>query len=61
MLAVTETQNYAETYKRQSFFPEAIDFRAEEPLLEVKRLTKYYKSVHALDDVTFTVRKGEFV
>ena len=30
-------------------------------LLEVKNLTKYYKDVLALSDVSFDIRKGEFV
>jgi phosphonate transport system ATP-binding protein len=31
------------------------------PLLEVRRLVKCYKNVRALDDVSFTVRRGEFI
>lgn len=31
------------------------------PLLEVKNLTKYYKDVLALSDVSFNVNKGEFI
>jgi phosphonate transport system ATP-binding protein len=31
------------------------------PLLEIKHLTKCYKNVRALDDVTFSVSQGEFI
>jgi phosphonate transport system ATP-binding protein len=32
-----------------------------QPLLEIKHLTKCYKTVRAVDNVTFTVKKGEFI
>ncbi|MFN2438583.1 MAG: ATP-binding cassette domain-containing protein, partial [Chitinophagaceae bacterium] len=29
------------------------------PIIEVSNLTKYFKQIHAVDDLSFTVQKGE--